>query len=190
MTIMPSGRLVSRDNDVVPTYADIANNLCRQIRFGGSSAIPYTVMQHTFVVAAHVPPHMRAFALLHDAVEAITGDVPRPVKHAEQSMLEMDFTERISRSFGLPWPWPQDITEAVHAADLMAACAEALFLFGDECREWCDPWHEPTVAMLRDTKQMLPYSRIWIADPTPAIDSFRKNLKIGLETWKEFATNG
>ena len=190
MTIMPSGRLVSRENDVAPTYADIAHNLCRQIRFGGSSKITYTVMQHTFVVAAFVPPHMRAFALLHDACEAVTGDIPRPVKHPEQAMIEADFTERISKAFGLPYPWPADVTEAVHRADLEAACAEALTLFGEQARGWCQPWLEPSGAMLRDTQSMLPMAGIWIGNPEPAVEMFRKHLVVALREWQEAVQHG
>lgn len=185
MTIMSSGKVVSQDNNEVPTVDDIARGLSRQIRFAGQSDIAYSVMQHTFVVAAHVPAHMRAFALLHDATETVMGDTPRPWKHPHVTMLENDLQERISRSFGLPYPWPPHVHEAVHKADMAAACAEALLLFGEPAREWCQPWVEPTPEMHRDLLRVLPMGGLWFADSTPAASTLRRELRAALLAWKQ-----
>jgi hypothetical protein len=66
---------------------DIAHALARITRFTGHGDNAYTVAQHCVVVAelariAGEPRTIQAWALLHDAEEAYTNDVPSPMKEA------------------------------------------------------------------------------------------------------------
>lgn len=187
---MPSGRLVMPTNDVAPKASDIAHNLCRQARFNGSAPMPYSVMQHSLVVAAQMPPHLRWAGLLHDAPEAVMGDVVRPWKPKEFSEREVIILDRILKSFGLPLfaDWPDEVNMSLHEADMMAACAEAILLFGEDAREWCKPWVEPTEQIMRDTQAMLPMIRIWYFEPSAAWPSYRRALMEALEAWKVYVS--
>lgn len=65
---------------------DIATSLARLPRFGCMYASevdrPYTVAQHSVLVASLVSPENQLEALLHDATEAYLGDVISPLKRA------------------------------------------------------------------------------------------------------------
>ncbi len=57
----------------------LAVSLSRQVRFNGHTSRPISVLEHSFAVAQLVPPQHRLAALLHDAQEALIGDIVRPV---------------------------------------------------------------------------------------------------------------
>jgi hypothetical protein len=61
---------------------DIAWSLSNIRRYNGHSLKPYTVAQHSVMVATLVAPHIAFEALFHDAEEAYGGDMTRPVKLA------------------------------------------------------------------------------------------------------------
>jgi hypothetical protein len=100
-------------------------------------------------------------------------------------MLERDLQERISKSYGLPWPWPPDIYKAVHEADMAAACAEALVLYGSSAKGWCRPWHEPNPRMVQDTIAMLPFGKLWMDEPTEASAAYSKQINRAIKAWEE-----
>jgi uncharacterized protein len=67
--------------------ADIAHALALENRFAGHTAEPYSVAQHSVLVAKiaatylYEPnPNLVLAALLHDAAEAYVKDIPRPLK--------------------------------------------------------------------------------------------------------------
>lgn len=60
---------------------DIAHALGHLNRFSGNLPIPYSVAQHSVIVSRMVPAEMALAALLHDAHESVTNDVPAPVKN-------------------------------------------------------------------------------------------------------------
>lgn len=69
----------------MPSFADIriediAHQLALTNRYGGATKVPYSVAQHSVLVAGFVPPESRLAALLHDAAEAYLGDVPAPIR--------------------------------------------------------------------------------------------------------------
>ena len=64
---------------------DIAHHLALINRFNGATPLPYSVAQHSVLVAdllleARQPVHVVLAGLLHDAHEAYLGDIPTPVK--------------------------------------------------------------------------------------------------------------
>lgn len=59
---------------------DIAVALSRLPRWGGHCLTDYVVAQHAVLAADSVPPAFALAALLHDAAEAYTGDIPRPLR--------------------------------------------------------------------------------------------------------------
>jgi hypothetical protein len=67
------------------SIADIANALPKINRFTGHTSRPYSVAEHSLLVAdlarmAGATPIVQLAALLHDAHEVYTGDVASPVK--------------------------------------------------------------------------------------------------------------
>ncbi|MBA1147393.1 phosphohydrolase [Ectothiorhodospiraceae bacterium WFHF3C12] len=107
---------------------DIAHHLACLNRFNGALARPYSVAQHSVVVARAVPAEHQLTGLLHDATEAYVGDMVRPVKrdlHAYQ-LLEARVWDAVAARFDLPSQLP----ECVKHADDRAAAAEAAQLYG------------------------------------------------------------
>lgn len=96
---------------------DIATGLSKMPRFGGQTTIPWTVADHV-VAAAHyiqnllvmgfrphgATPNLVAHVLLHDAHEAMTGDIPTSFKTPDMKALQSRLDERIYLSLGLDLP--------------------------------------------------------------------------------------
>lgn len=142
-TIFPtaSGRLVDllapRPEDI--NLRDIAHALARLNRWGGHTRDSISVAQHTLLVAKYVPADCRVHALLHDAHEAYTGEVPSPMKEAQDGVgaaggyrdkvgptkcIEIGLDEVIYFALGLSAPTEAQ-RAAVHEADRRAAATEA-----------------------------------------------------------------
>lgn len=58
----------------------VAISLSRIPRFLGHTIRPVSVLEHSIAVARIVPPRLRLAALLHDAHEALIGDITRPMR--------------------------------------------------------------------------------------------------------------
>ncbi len=114
---------------------DIAHALSQIIRFTGHAKAPYTVAQHSLLVAEIAPPQHRLWALLHDASEAYLGDVASPLKALlpQYQDLEEKFQKVIAGRFALPWPIPP----AVKHADRVVLMAEKRDLLMVQ-RDWPD----------------------------------------------------
>ncbi|BAQ50267.1 hypothetical protein [Methylobacterium aquaticum] len=128
--------------DLPPT--EMAAGQARLHRFGGAG-IPgrgMTVAQHAFNlshVVGDCPDRQRA-ALIHDAPEMFTGEVPRPIKSVCPDFVAVDdrIMLRLGEVFGVPaWAF-----EAIKEADTRIASDERLFMFDDldpedeqRCRE-------------------------------------------------------
>lgn len=83
------------------TLTDLATGLARIPRFLGATRgdHAYSVAQHSVLVAQllqHAPLPLRRAALLHDAHEAILGDIATPVKRALGRQLVAELERRIA----------------------------------------------------------------------------------------------
>lgn len=118
-----SGKVVdlTRFSEEDVCVEDIAHALSQIIRFTGHARAPYTVAQHSLLVAELVPPQHRLWALLHDASEAYLGDVASPLKSLlpQYQELEEGFQRIIAGRFDLPWPMPREVKDADRAALMM-----------------------------------------------------------------------
>ncbi|MBV2143095.1 phosphohydrolase [Falsochrobactrum sp. TDYN1] len=96
---------------------DIAQALSMQCRFARHCLQFYSVAEHSVLLARHVSPKNRLWALLHDASEAYLVDVPLPVKpfldgykQAEASVMAA-----ICDRFDLPHEMPAEVKTAYSA---------------------------------------------------------------------------
>lgn len=71
---------------------DIARSLSRLPRFVAhtSDPVPYSVGQHSFLMSQQYEGLMALHMLLHDASEAYTNDVPRPLKQMLSGFKEVE----------------------------------------------------------------------------------------------------
>lgn len=102
-----SGCMVNLVNPTIQQIRidDISHALGNLCRFGGHTSPFYSVAQHSCLVAALAPPHLKLAALLHDASEAYLGDVIKPLKHLlghTYTALEDEFMQVIGDKFGIP----------------------------------------------------------------------------------------
>lgn len=94
----------------VYTIEDIARNLSHINRFTGSTEVAYNVSQHSVYVSllleAWGHQHLAMEGLLHDAVEAFTGDVSRPLKDLlpDYRKIELKNEKAIFAKYNLPFP--------------------------------------------------------------------------------------
>lgn len=93
---------------------DIANGLGREGRFGNQSDHFYSVAQHSVLLAENLPKHLRLWAMLHDASEALIHDMPKPIKRAipGYAAMEARLSKCIFAAFGLEGEVPKEVKEA------------------------------------------------------------------------------
>lgn len=120
------GNRVSFDAGV-PSLKDIAVHLGRTPRWAGATKVFYPVLAHSLVVARLLPPELEIHGLLHDAGEAIIGDIPRPLKTTDIKIAERKILSRIYESLGIKMPGIEEIAR-VTKADQVALVAEARVL--------------------------------------------------------------
>jgi hypothetical protein len=137
-------RLLTTDGGY-PSLMDIAVGMSRQPRFGGQTRVWWSVLDHSLycdeLVRASAPAGVpilggddeealrrwRLAALLHDAHEALTGDVPSPLKTADFKAMQRELDRRIFDAY-YPGGYFGDREErerAVHHVDVRALRAEA-----------------------------------------------------------------
>lgn len=108
--------LEPRASDVL--IEDIAHHLSLLCRFTGGIRCLYSVAEHSVRVAqfvSSVQPEHALWALLHDASEAYTNDVARPLKHTTQLASFRDIERQIMLAvlerFNLPQVEPAIVRE-------------------------------------------------------------------------------
>ncbi|MBF0270295.1 MAG: phosphohydrolase [Alphaproteobacteria bacterium] len=154
-----SGKVVDLINPDPRTVdpRDIAHHLALINRFNGATHTPYSVAQHSLLVADIVTARTAEFrcdedrrklvlaALLHDAHEAFIGDLSRPMKEAMQrvcknqnplEVLQTAADVAVFCRFGLSWPLKLHHAELIHEADMIALATEARDLMADPPTPW------------------------------------------------------
>lgn len=147
------------DGHAVPPITVIAHSLSHINRFNGHTFRPYSVAEHSLLVcdivaAQGLDCHAQMLALLHDAHEALCGDVAAPVKQAlgmRWRELESSLAVAVLSAHGLRETYLR-YYRAIQAANLRALATERahLTLF---CHSKNAPWPQldhadPTVLEL------------------------------------------
>lgn len=108
---------------------DIAHHLAKLDRYNGASPkFHYSVGQHCLYVTEILPKPLKLWGLLHDATEALCGDVVSPLKRLIPAYKEIEagISRAVCERFGLAC---LDYTP-IKAADKAVMAAEMLQLFG------------------------------------------------------------
>lgn len=151
-----TGRQHTLDNSAQPGYVpgiyEIAHSLAQINRFTGHCKRPYSVAEHSLLVADNAdhffnaPPQVQLAALMHDAHECITGDVASPIK-AVLGDTWYDFENaqqtNLLQGYGL-WETYQQHYALIKQCDLIALATER--------------------------RDLMPYSA-FIHDPWPLLDT-------------------
>ena len=115
---------------------DIALGLSNICRYGGQIARFYSVAEHSVHASCLVEPEYAYDALMHDAPEAVIGDMVKPLKEIlpDYQVVETRVEESIFRQFGVSNPLPKQ----VKIADIQMLILEKEQLKGnfDEW-SWC-----------------------------------------------------
>ena len=124
----------------------LAEVLAKLNRFSGHTDEPWSVAAHSVLVERLCPPDLGPWALLHDAHEAILGDITVPADdfisaHAQLPDLAEDIARAkgsIDRMIASAWGLPvRSANATIRKADHIALQAEAI-LFLDVKPEWFD----------------------------------------------------
>lgn len=129
--------------------ATIAHALAQINRFTGHARRPYSVAEHSLLVAdiaereLRLDVHGQLAALMHDAHEAFVGDMGTPMKHAlgdAFGYVEAPWQRAVQRAFALVTPSAAN-REAIKRADLMALAIERRDLMPIKAHSLCAvPW--------------------------------------------------
>ena len=152
-----SGRcwnLTAPDPDQVH-WPDIAESLAKICRFNGHSIVFYSVAQHCCLVADALPPDQRLYGLLHDAHEAVIGDITAPLKDALNSMNERTALDRMAaitdraifKAAGLRAKMPKPVADAIKHMDMVLLATERRDLLLKTALPW-PPLPDPLPARI------------------------------------------
>lgn len=113
---------------------DIAHSLAYRCRFGGHCTKFYSVAEHSVLVSQHVPPEFALWGLLHDAAEAYTADIPRPLKRNLPfwKPIEQRIMNVICEKYNLSYSEPSEVKHA----DLAITSDEREVLMNPCDRDW------------------------------------------------------
>jgi uncharacterized protein len=113
---------------------DIAHSLSLLCRFNGHCKRFYSVAEHSVLVSQHVSPKNALWALLHDAAECYTADIPRPLKPyiSNWKTLEGNIMKVVAEKYGLSPEEPEE----VKAVDLRITVDEKYALMNPSHKEW------------------------------------------------------
>lgn len=116
----------------VPSIGEIAHSLAQINRFTGHCTRPYSVAEHSLLVADlareryHATPAVELAALMHDAHECVCGDMASPVKWtigAKWTAFERTHASQLRRHFGLASTFAAH-HQRIKACDLTALATE------------------------------------------------------------------
>lgn len=109
---------------------DIARGLANTCRFGGQSERFYSVAEHSVLASQHVPNKWAYEALMHDAAEALIGDIPKPLKQLLPDFMniERQVEEVVADRFGFSPHTP----DTVKLIDIQMLAAEQTQVMGND----------------------------------------------------------
>jgi hypothetical protein len=110
--------LLRPDPDVFRDFAAIAQVLSRINRWNGHTWTPWSVLAHSVVAAWLVPPRWRLTALVHDAHEAICGDLCRPLRDVLPDFLTIERSWKLAAATRWdvdPTPQSEAVTRVIDA---------------------------------------------------------------------------
>lgn len=121
---------------------DIAAGLSHVPRFAGQAEYHYSVAQHSILCSVLCPSHPLE-ALLHDASEAFTGDLPTPLKRLLPEFCEIEdrLMATIFARFGCEYPLPPAVKRV-----------DGRVLFNE--RDWLQPRHAEWVLIGEPYKRL------------------------------------
>lgn len=121
--------------------AEVAKALAGTTRYNNlGPTSPFTVGQHlllcdTFAETDQLrDPEVRLSILLHDAPEAIVGDMVQPLKRLCPQVVEIE--DRVWRAFAVLFDVPRVMPRAVKHYDDLALASEKLALISPEAGTW------------------------------------------------------
>jgi len=134
---------------------DIAHSLSNTCRYSGHCEPFYSVAEHCVRLSRLAPEHLKIYALLHDAPEALTGfgDVCSMMKHEAfytLNALEDIILHKIYVKFDIPFISNSDKLELKKIEDFLVA-AEVRDLMPEECMRFMS-LQEP-----RQTTRIIPW---------------------------------
>ena len=137
---------------------DIAHSLAQINRFNGHCKFPYSVAQHSWTVSLMVPKEDALAGLLHDGVEAYTGDVTGPLKCLlpDYKVIEFIIARAIYKWFNLPAELPASVKEA----DMIMLATELHHLMPRDPEYWLhtspySPLEQPIRQMTPDMAEQI-----------------------------------
>lgn len=125
----------SMDVDIL----DIAHSLSMQCRFGGHTAVFYSVAEHCIRVANELPDHLKLAGLMHDAAEAYLLDVPTPLKKMMGGYADAEkrVMTAIAQRYDFEYPVLSPLDEKrLEEADMSLLLMEAKAFMRGNKREW------------------------------------------------------
>jgi 5'-deoxynucleotidase YfbR-like HD superfamily hydrolase len=155
--------LMSHSTDAFD-IADISHALSMISRFTGHVSRPYSVAEHSLLVAGLVAdkygvdnPQLLMAALMHDASEAYLTDVPSPIKAMllDYKAIEHHITARINTAFNIHG---LDYAEQVKHADWLAVLLESTILRPhSRTNEWANwpTFADEVMALLPEIKELM-----------------------------------
>lgn len=126
-----------RPDPEVITIEVIAHALSQLCRWTGHTSKFYSIAEHSYRVSIECKEYPLR-ALLHDAAEAFTNDINKPLKIVlGQQMKHMEdrIEEVIWDRFGFP-AWTPEERKEVKRCDLALAATEARDLFPKQCNDF------------------------------------------------------
>lgn len=120
-----------------PTIRELAQMMSREPRWGGMTLVSWSVLQHVLACMAlaqarGMSPSTILAVAFHDSEEALTGDIPSPVKTEAQRAYAQEIRDWLyAKSFKLPKPsayeWQQakEIDDELVAAEAHCFCHPA-----------------------------------------------------------------
>lgn len=120
---------------------EIAHALAMQCRFTGHMNQFYSIAEHSVLVSYLLEewgesPSVVFCGLMHDAAEAYTGDLSRPLKRClpDYKDIETLIEAQIAERFGIQFPFP----DVIKKADTVMLLTERRDLLAPSPRDWSE----------------------------------------------------